>query len=168
MNNNYRANQIAIKQFRKELSAMMDDIGNIDRHVLSVAVNVGLADVKRNTPVGNYSKSTFVDPDADNKFNTKEITVGIYRHTIKVGGFMRKSWSSPRVKRVGRGVEKGLFNSAGYSSFVNDGHRIVKNGVNIGFVKGKFMLEKAIHKVNKVMESEFKKEVERVNKEHDK
>lgn len=138
MNNNQRRNQIAIKQYRKELQAMFDDITEIDIRILNRAVNEGLVDVKKNTPVDT--------------------------------GFMRRSWrSAPAVKAKVGGVTKSMVNSANYSSFVNYGHRIVNHlGETIGWVKGQFMLEKAIHKVDKVLEREFKAEVERVRRKHDK
>jgi hypothetical protein len=136
MNNNQRANRIAINQFRKELRAMLGDISEIDIKCLNKAVNIGVADAKKNTNV--------------------------------VSGFMRKSWrSTPVVKRSGE-VVKSLVNSADYASFVNYGHRIVRSGITVGWVKGQFMLERAINKVDKALEREFKKEVERVNRTHDK
>lgn len=144
MNNNQRYNQIAIKQFRKELEAMFEDIRDIDIKVLNKAVNIGVKDVKANTPVGQYSGG-------------------------RVGGYMRKNWkSSPTVK--GRdGVTKTIFNIMDYSSYVNYGHRVVDgSGATVGFIKGHFMLEKAISKVDKVLLKEFEKEVEKVRKKHDK
>ncbi|MDF2486727.1 MAG: hypothetical protein K0R46_2895 [Herbinix sp.] len=161
MNNNQRANQIAIKQFRKELLSMMDDIREIDAKCLTKAVNIGVADVKRNTPVGQYSNHVHFTTKDDQEV---DFTTG----TTYVGGFMRKSWKSTPIKRAKNYVSKSLANYADYASYVNDGHRIVRKGVTIGFVKGKFILEKAEHKVNKALEAEFRKEVERVNKEHDK
>lgn len=138
MSNNQRANQIAIKQFRKELSAMLGDIADIDVRVLNRAVNEGVADAKRNTPV--------------------------------ISGFMRRSWrSAPAVKSVAGGVTKSMVNTANYSEFVNYGHRLVNGaGETVGWVNGQFMLEKAINKTDKALEREFKKEIERVNREHDK
>lgn len=138
MNNNQRANQIAIKQFRKELQAMLGDITEIDIKCLNKAVNEGVAEAKRNTPV--------------------------------VSGFMRRNWrSAPAVKSKTGGATKSIVNGADYASYVNDGHRQVNPaGETVGWVKGQFMLEKAVHKVDKALEREFKKEVERVSKEHDK
>ncbi|MFU0784499.1 MAG: HK97 gp10 family phage protein [Thermoanaerobacterium thermosaccharolyticum] len=134
---NYSNNEAEINKFRKELKLMLDDISNIDKKVLNKAVNVGLADVKRNTPVDT--------------------------------GFMRKSWNTTPIKKTTQGVEKELANSADYSSYVNYGHRVVnKSGKTVGWVDGQFMLEKAISKVDKTMLKEFEKEVERVNKKHDK
>ncbi len=52
---------------------------------------------------------------------------------------------------------------------MNYGHRIVnRKGETVGFVKGRFILQKAMDKVDKQLVKEFKKEVERVNKKHDK
>lgn len=138
MNTNQRYNQAAVKQFRKELSAMLEDITEIDKKVLNKAVNQGVRVAKQNTPT--------------------------------VSGFMKKSWrSAPAVKSKAGGVSKNLVNTANYSEFVNYGHRIVNRaGETVGFVPGQFMLEKAIGTVEKELMKEFKKEVERVNKEYDK
>lgn len=138
MNNNQRANQIAIKQFRKELSTMLGDITEIDIKCLNRAVNEGVKAAKENTTV--------------------------------VSGFMRKSWrSAPAVKSKSGGVTKSMVNTADYSEYVNYGHRTVnKAGETTGWVKGQYILEKAIKKVDKALEREFKKEVERVSREHDK
>lgn len=138
MNDNLRANRAAIKTFRKELQEMLGDISEIDTRCLNKAVNAGLADAKKNTNV--------------------------------VTGFMRKSWAAtPAVKSKSGEVTKSLANSADYASFVNYGHRIVKRtGETVGWVKGQFMLERAINRVDKALEREFKIEVERVNRKHDK
>ena len=54
------------------------------------------------------------------------------------------------TKKTSHGVEKELNNSADYSSFVNYGHRVVnQNGETVGWVKGQFILEKAVNKVDK-------------------
>jgi len=138
VNSNQRYNKAAIKQFRKELTSMLGDIIDIDVKIMNRAVNEGVKDVKNNTPV--------------------------------VSGYMRRSWkSTPAVKAKAGGVIKSVVNTMDYSSYVNYGHRIVNSeGETVGFVKGQFMLEKAIHKVDKAMIREFKKEVEKVNRNHDK
>lgn len=137
MNNNQRANKAAINQFRKELSALFEDISEIDVKCLNRAVSEGVADAKRNTPVDT--------------------------------GFMRKAWRSAPAVRSKAGATKSMTNSADYSSYVNYGHRVVNQaGETTGWVKGQYMLEKAINKTDKALEREFKKEVERVNRKHDK
>ena len=138
MNSNRKYNEAAIKQFRKELMAMFDDIEDIDIKILNKSVNKGVNHAKKNTNV--------------------------------VSGWMRRRWrSAPAVKSKSGGVTKHLVNSADYSSHVNYGHRIVnKFGETKGFVKGQFILEKAVGFIERELVKEFKKEVERVNKKHDK
>ncbi len=137
MSSNRENNKRALDAYRKQLNAMFDDIRDIDITILNKAVNVGLAEAKRNTRV--------------------------------ITGFMRRSWHSVPAVRSNGGVTKSLVNSADYSSFVNDGHRIVnKNGETVGWVKGQFILNRAVKKVEYELSKEFKNEVERVNKKHDK
>lgn len=135
---NYRRNKAFIDQYRKELDALFDDVSDIDVKVLNKAVNEGVKVAKGNTNV--------------------------------VSGFMRKSWRAlPAIKRKNRFVSKTMVNLADYSSYVNYGHRIVNSkGETVGFVKGQYMLEKAISKAEKTMAKEFKKEIERVSRKHDK
>jgi hypothetical protein len=162
VNTNQRYNEIAIKQFRKELKSMIDDIRVIDVKCINKAVHEGIRVAKQLTPVGEYSNEVdFTTKDGEHVTFTTNQT--------KVGGFMKKSWrATPTIKKTSY-VEKSLVNGADYSSFVNYGHRIVnKDGATIGFVKGQFMLEKAQAKADKVLREEFRKEVERVNKEHGK
>jgi hypothetical protein len=110
--------------------------------------------------------------DIDVKVLNKAVNEGVAdakRNTPEVTGFMRRSWSSTPTAKTVQGSEKSIINTANYSVFVNYGHRIVtKFGETVGWVKGLFILERAIHKVDKALEMEFKKEVERVNKKHDK
>ena len=138
MSSNYQQNRKEIDKYRKELKVMMGDISEIDKKVLTIAVNKGLASAKRNTHV--------------------------------VTGFMRLMWGVTPAKKVKRkGVEKALYNAADYSSFVNDGHRIVnKAGETTGFVQGQHQLDTAEKAVRRSLNQEFNKEIERVNKKHDK
>lgn len=145
---NKRDNTKAINAFRGELKSMVKDIKEIDQNVLNKAVNVGLRYAKKHTPVGKSSPG----------------------HT---GGFMRKSWSATPLVKSKRGfLRKGgctkeLVNTADYARYVNDGHRIVRNGVTLGFVKGQHILEKSIRSVENAMVREFRKEIERVARKHD-
>lgn len=95
---------------------------------------------------------------ADAKSNTPEVT-----------GFMRKSWSITPTQKTSTGVQKEMVNTAHYAIFVNYGHRVVnRSGKTVGWVPGKFILEKAIKKVEKALVRLFEREVERVNRKHDK
>lgn len=141
---NYRRNKAFIEQYRKDLRAILDDIREIDKKCLNKAVNLGSAYAKRNTPV--------------------------------VTGFMRKSWHASRTEIKPDGVEKSLYNTADYASYVNDGHRqevgryvpVLGKTLKKPWVEGNYTLEKANNRVEKSLIREFKKEIERVNREHDK
>ena len=162
MNINRRYNEAVIKQFRKELKSMLSDIKDIDVKVLNKSVNIGLKDVKENTPVGSYSNQV--------NFTTKDgKEVSFTTKNIKQGGFLRKSWKTSRISKSKKGVSKSIYNNVDYAEYVNYGHRVVnKSGETVGWVKGKFMLEKSIDRVDKEMLKAFKEEVERVNKKHGK
>lgn len=136
MSSNYRRNKAAIDQYRRELQSMLDDVRDIDIKVLNKAVNQGMAYAKQNTNV--------------------------------ITGHLRKSWrSAPAVKRTDGGVTKKLVNTADYAGYYNYGHRIVNSaGETVGFVKGKFVLERTISFIDKQLVKEFEKEVERVRREH--
>ena len=72
--------------------------------------------------------------------------------------------------KVADGIEQELVNNAEYASFWNYGHRIVtkKGGPTKGFMKGTYVLEKTQNYVSKRLIELFKKEVEAVQKKHDK
>lgn len=109
--------------------------------------------------------------EIDKKILDKSLNVGlreVKRITPVKSGHMRENWFTNPVKESYDGVSKELFNIADYASYVNYGHRIVSNGKTKGFVKGRFILERAITKVDKAMVEEFKKAVEEVNRKHGK
>ncbi len=135
---NYRRNKAEIDKFRKELKSMFNDISEIDVKVLNKAVNDGVKEAKERTNV--------------------------------ISGHMRRSWrATPAIKSSNGEVTKTLINTADYAPYVNYGHRIVnKSGETVGWVQGKFILEKVVHKVDKALLEAFRKEVERVNRKHDK
>ncbi len=160
MNSNRRINSANIKKFRKELQTMLEDIKKIDKKVLNKAMMEGLRVVKVNTPVGNYpSEVHFTTKDGKEvRFNVPKL----------VGGHLRRNWFIT-VTDTGNGVEAELFNNVEYAPYVNYGHRVRNRaGATVGFVKGKFMLEKAMAAVDRRIGTEFRKEVERLNKDHDK
>ena len=110
--------------------------------------------------------------EIDKRVLNKAVSVGLAdakRNTPVVTGFMRRSWAASPTKKTGNGAEKELYNTAFYAPYVNYGHRIVnRKGETVGWVPGKFILEKAVSKVEKQLVEEFRKEVERVNRKYDK
>ncbi len=141
---NASTNAAAIDKYRDELRTMLGDISQIDRKVLTIAVNAGLRDVKKNTPVGQYPAGSG-----------------------KVGGTMRKGWRSPPIQPAGNGVQKMLENNVYYAPYVNDGHRIVnRQGETTGYWEGYHMLERANNVVERAMIQEFDVEIKRVKEKH--
>ncbi len=160
MNNNAKANKAFIEQYRKELKALTDDISKIDEKVLNQAVLAGERVAKESTPVGDYPSEV--------NFITKHGKNVSFKVTKIPGGHLKRNWFTSPIKRTTGGIEKELYNNVEYAPHVNYGHRVKnKDGVVVGFVKGKFMLEKANGAVNKELVSRFKKELERVKKIHD-
>ncbi|MDF2907472.1 MAG: protein of unknown function phage head/tail component [Herbinix sp.] len=119
-------------------------------------------------------RSMFKDiSEIDARVLTVSVNKGVAsakRNTPVVTGFMRKMWgSTPTRRKKRKGAEKGMYNAADYSSYVNDGHRLVNGaGETIGFVEGQHQLETAEKAVRRSMRQEFSKEVERVNRKYDK
>ncbi|MCI6691525.1 MAG: HK97 gp10 family phage protein [Clostridium sp.] len=162
MNSNRKYNEAAVKQFRKELLSMLGDIEDIDKKVLNKSVNKGVAYAKENTPVGLYSNQVnFTTKDG------KEVSFTIKNE--RQGGFLRGKWRVTRTSKSKKGVSKTIYNNVDYASHVNYGHRIVnKFKETIGWVKGQFILEKTIGFIERQLVKDFKEEVERINKKHDK
>ena len=110
--------------------------------------------------------------EIDDRVLTKAVNKGVRavkQNTPVDTGMMRKSWKSTPLRHAKNEVSKSIANYMDYASYVNDGHRVVsKKGVTVGFVKGHYMLERANETVDTELAKEFKKEIERVNRKHDK
>lgn len=145
---------------------MVGDIKTIDLKVLNQAVNEGVAYAKRSTLVGDHP-----NPVVFTVKNGKAIgkVVSFTVSNPGVGGFLRKSWNKLPTQKTIRGAETELVNTADYSLFWNNGHRIVtkRGGPTKGFVEGTHVLEKTQNYVGKRMIALFAKEVEAVQKKHD-
>lgn len=74
MSSNISVNAREIQKFRKELKEMCDDISEIDRRILTRAVNTGVEVAKRNTPVvsGFMRKMWRTTPTVQKKGGTEK------------------------------------------------------------------------------------------------
>lgn len=160
---NYAYNKEAIRRFREEMKDLFEDLSEVDKRCLNKAVNLGMRKAKELTNVGQHKNPV--------EFTTRDgIKVSFKTATTKVGGFMRKSWkSAPAVKLKSGGVQKVLINNAEYAMFVNDGHviRNKKGGPIKGFVKGQYILEKAVKYTDKKLVEAFEEEIQKVKQKHD-
>jgi hypothetical protein len=106
MNTNQRANEIRLKQFKEELELMLEDVRAIDKKVLTKAVNVGLADVKKNTPVdtGFLRRMWFATP-------TLEVNGGVEKELFNAADYALYVNNGHRIVRYGKtvGFKKGEF-----------------------------------------------------------
>ncbi len=67
----------------------------------------------------------------------------IKRQTPVISGNLRRRWRS-EIKKQPDDLQIIIENDADYVPYVNNGHRIVRNGKTTGFKEGKHMLEKGI------------------------
>ena len=74
---NYRRNKAALEAFRKDLEAEMGDLSEIDIKLLNQAVNEGVRDIKKNTPVrtGYLRKSWRSAPAVKGPSGVKKVLV---------------------------------------------------------------------------------------------
>ena len=136
---NYRRNKAAIDQFRKELMAMVEDIGEIDVRVLNQAVNEGVRYAKKKSPVITFRKNWRSAPAVRSK--TGEVTK-VLVNNAEYAAYV--NYGHRTVDRDG--------NTTGY----------VKSQA------GDHLLERTVNYVNKRLIALFRAEVEAVQKKHDK
>lgn len=55
-------------------------------------------------------------------------------------GHLRRSWQIGQVTKRGDTYEIEVFNNVSYAPFVENGHRIVRNGTTVGYCEGVYML----------------------------
>lgn len=138
---NYRRNKAFIDQYRKELMAMLDDIGEIDIRVLNKAVNEGVRHAKNNSPV----------------------ITGFFRKNWKSAPAVR-SKAGAATKVLVNNAEYASFVNYGHRT-------VDKEGETTGYVKseaGDHLLEKTVSFIDKQIKIEFEKEVRAVQQRHDK
>lgn len=64
--------------------------------------------------------------------------------TPKDTGTMQNSWQTTGVKGSMKGLYIKVYNNTSYAPHVNYGHRLKRGGKVVGFVKGRFFLERAL------------------------
>ena len=55
-------------------------------------------------------------------------------------GHLKRNWFISNVRRRGDIFEIEIYNNVEYAPWVENGHRIVRNGHTVGFVEGRYML----------------------------
>lgn len=157
---NLKENSENIRKFRQELEKLLEDVAAIDKRVLQKAVNVAVRVAKQETPVGEYPNQV--------EFTTKDGKRVSFKVTKKIGGNLRRNWFATKVTETPTGISSTVYNNVDYAIPVNNGHRVKNSeGRTVAFVKGKFMMQKAVIAAEKAMAEEFKKAVEEVKQKYD-
>lgn len=76
-------------------------------------------------------------------------------------GLLRRSWRMKAVSGNGEEVEVWISNAVEYADHVEYGHRILaRDGAFLGYVKGFFMLDKNLNRLEKTIEKDVEKYIE--------
>lgn len=71
-------------------------------------------------------------------------------------GALRGAWQLGNISGVGENLEIEIMNPMEYATYIEYGHRIVRNGIEIGWYEGRFMLKISIDEVRAQMPSKYR------------
>lgn len=134
-------------EFIQKLEELQADIQEAGKRVTNRAIQEGKRETEERTPT---------------RENPKEGGITIQ------GGTLKKGWEKTPVKRVGNGWKGEFYNNVEYGPYVNFGHRIVRNGVTIGYAPGKFFLEAGVQFMENHLQQYWKEEVEKAKRKFEK
>ena len=66
-------------------------------------------------------------------------------------GALRAAWQLGNIKGSGENLEIEILNPMEYATEIEYGHRIVRNGIEVGWYEGRFMLKTSIDEVRRQM-----------------
>lgn len=79
---------------------------------------------------------------------------------VHTGGTLRRGWAIKLNTPTNKVHSADVFNNTEYASYVESGHRIVRNGKTVGYVDGQFFMQKSTNKMAleapKIIEKKFK------------
>lgn len=81
-------------------------------------------------------------------------------------GALRRSWELGDIKGEGQNISVEILNGMEYATDVEYGHRVVRNGVEVGWAEGRFMLKISIDEIRKQMPLRYQKEFKQFCIEH--
>ena len=73
-------------------------------------------------------------------------------------GDLRRAWVLGDVHRDGNNISVEILNGMEYATFIEYGHRIVSNGIEVGWYDGRFMLTISINEIRNQIPMRFAKE----------
>lgn len=149
------------RSFSKILHGLKIDLEESQARLVKQFGEVGLKAAEDNSPTGVYDKNV--------NFTTRDgKEVNFTLAVAREGGTLKKSWNLTRLKKSGSSYSIKLETSdeAPYAIYVNNGHRIVRKKITIGYVPGQFFLEAALKTVEKSAMPLFQAELRRVKAKH--
>ncbi len=148
-------------EFIQKLEELQADIQEAGKRVTARAIQEGKKETTEKTKPGKYKKKvSFTTRDGKRvEFNTG------YK---KLGGTLKKGWEKTPIKRVENGWKGEFYNNVFYGPYVNFGHRIVRNGVTIGYVPGKFFFNAGVAFMENHLQQYWKEEVEKAKRKFEK
>lgn len=60
-------------------------------------------------------------------------------------GYMKGQWGVEAASKSGTTYSATVFNGTSYGLYVEEGHRLMRNGKQVGFVRGKNFVKKSVH-----------------------
>ena len=130
-------------KLRNKLQAIKEQTPQFIEDLTNEAAGKLLAETKKNTAVGKYSKIV--------NFTTKDGKEVSFKTSYKKrGSTLRKGWTVGEVKKENGAYKIEIINSVEYAIYVEYGHRKVnKEKEVIGWTDGKFMFTNAKKEIEK-------------------
>ena len=73
-------------------------------------------------------------------------------------GAMTNAWQLGNIQGNGKEISIEILNPMEYATEIEYGHRIVRNGIEVGWYEGRFMLKTSIDEIDRQMPARYKKQ----------
>lgn len=123
-------------EFIKKLKYLEEDIKNVGQQVTNRAINEGMAVTVKATPKNKNPRI--------------------------IGGTLQKGWMLKPAQKTSTGWKGEFYNNVEYGLYVNFGHRVVRNGVTVGYSPGFFFLEVGVEHMKQNLDRYFASEIKNI------
>lgn len=145
-------------EFMQSLDKLQQDLDKAVQTTINKTVNIGLAVSTSKTPIDDYKKDVFIMTHSGQQIHFEQ------KKALPQGGTLKKGWETTPAHKVGNEWRGDYHNNTYYGIYVNFGHRVVRNGVTIGWAPGKFFLEAGIVEAVERQPEIFRAELAKVKK----
>ena len=81
-------------------------------------------------------------------------------------GALKRSWELGDVQGEGQNISVEILNGMEYATYIEYGHRVVRNGVEVGWYEGRFMLKISIDEIRRQIPARYQAEFKKFCIEH--